>query len=82
MQLAVSRVFTAGITSMKLAVPELGRMKLKVNVFWKIVWPDVSLTAVKVNVPDTVLAVVSTLMVPVIVTVTLPNVAVLLMLMV
>ncbi len=64
MQLAVSSVFIAGINSMKLAVPELGRMKLKVNVFWKIVWPDVSLTEVTVKDPDTVFAVVSTLMVP------------------
>ena len=82
MQLAVSTVFTAGIISIKLAVPEVPRRKLKVNVFWKIVLPDVSLTAVTVNVPETVLAVVSTLMVPVIVTVTLSKVAVLLMLMV
>src|SRR6266571_2631780 len=66
MQLAVSTVFTAGIISMKLAVPEVPRRKLKVNVFWKIVLPDVSLTAVTVNVPETVLAVVSTLMVRVV----------------
>ena len=82
MQLAVRNVVTAGIINMKLAAPELGRMKPKVNVLWNIVLPDVLLTTVTVNDPDTVFAVVSTLTVPVTVTVMLLNVEVLLMLMV
>jgi hypothetical protein len=54
------------------------KLRLIGNVFWNIIWPFVLLTALTVIVPVTVFAVVSTVIEPLVVTVTLPKVTVLL----
>jgi len=78
LQVAARMEFMVGIIKTKFAVGMDAKLKFIGNVFWNIVWPAVSLTTLRLIVPVMVLAVVSTVIEPLTVTVRLSKVTVLL----